>query len=294
MLTKLLFGFGVTLALSFGQQPSGIAGDYAGMLGPLHVMLHLVAGQDGSLTGTVDSRDQGMSGIPCVDIHVNGQGLSFSVPAIHGSWMGFVSADNNALSGTWNQGTAMPLNLTRVTAASAPVPSASYPSAASAAPGAPEQACPAGSMANYWDGSAWKPMTLAPEVRAERGFSLTEGLKNPLNPMAGHTTIKRYKGASASIALASTPKFCFPTTVNTAPQFIIGELVVKKDYRELEIKFSDRHSDSWVPARKSFDVDMKRTSPTSIEVTPKTPLEPGEYIVTSSYIVYDFNVRDSK
>src|ERR1019366_538379 len=101
-------------ALGMAQQKSDLKGDYAGSLGPYHVRLHLIAGQDGTLTGTVDSMDQGLSGMQCTDIHVNGQTLSFTVPVVHGTWVGFIGDNGASLSGMWNQGTSMPLNFTRV------------------------------------------------------------------------------------------------------------------------------------------------------------------------------------
>jgi len=105
--------------LAFAQQKTDLGGDYTGFLGPLHVKLHLVAAHDGALSGTVDSPDQNMMGLPCADFHLNGQALSFTVPMVRGTWTGLVSGDGSSLSGVWSQGSPMPLNLTRVTAAPA-------------------------------------------------------------------------------------------------------------------------------------------------------------------------------
>lgn len=90
-----------------------IAGDYAGVLGPLHVKLHLKADAAGGITGAFDSPDQGVSSIPCTDFHLDGQALSFSVPLVHGTWKGTVSADGKTLTGTWDQGNPTPLIFTR-------------------------------------------------------------------------------------------------------------------------------------------------------------------------------------
>lgn len=54
---------GVAPRFGVAQQKPDLAGEYAGLLGPLHVKLHLVAAHDGSLSGTVDSPDQGMVGV---------------------------------------------------------------------------------------------------------------------------------------------------------------------------------------------------------------------------------------
>jgi hypothetical protein len=91
------------------QQKQTIAGDYAGTLGPLHVMLHLKADAAGKVTGTLDSTDRGAIGIRCTDLHVDGQSLTFSVPAVRGAWSGTVAADGT-LKGTWDQGSPLPLN----------------------------------------------------------------------------------------------------------------------------------------------------------------------------------------
>jgi hypothetical protein len=97
------------------QQNSAIAGDYAGTLGPLHVKLHLKVNPAGKVTGTLDSPDQGSIGIRCTDFHVDGESISFSVPAVKGSWKGTFSADGT-LTGTWDQGNSLRLNFARDTA----------------------------------------------------------------------------------------------------------------------------------------------------------------------------------
>jgi hypothetical protein len=108
---------------SSAQQKPAITGDYAGILGPLHVKLHLKVDAAGAVTGTLDSTDQGAIGIPCADFHLDQQALTFSVPAVHGSWKGTVSADGATLTGTWDQGTPQPLNFARdTTDADAPPP----------------------------------------------------------------------------------------------------------------------------------------------------------------------------
>jgi len=105
-------------------QAGAIHGDYLGTLGPLHLKLHITAAADGTLNGTLDSPDQGASGIPCADFRLQGNTLSFAVPAVRGSWQGTVGSDGTTLSGTWNQGTPMALNFTRDTFVAASTPSA--------------------------------------------------------------------------------------------------------------------------------------------------------------------------
>lgn len=125
---RLLTALFLVVASCFGSvalaQPSTtIAGDYAGVLGgALHLKLHIVADKPGAFSGTLDSVDQGAMGIPCTDFHLDGQALSFAVPAVHGTWKGTVTADG--LTGAWDQGGPQPLNFTRDTFVAAAKPSA--------------------------------------------------------------------------------------------------------------------------------------------------------------------------
>jgi len=78
---------------------------------------------DGALSGTLDSPDQGASGLACSDFHFDGTALSFTVPSVHGTWKGVVASDGASLSGTWDQGSPMPLNFNRETFVLAAKPS---------------------------------------------------------------------------------------------------------------------------------------------------------------------------
>jgi CubicO group peptidase (beta-lactamase class C family) len=110
----------VPVSLAAQQKPT-VAGEYAGTLGQLHLKLHLKADASGVLSGALDSTDQGALGIPCADFHFDGQSLTFTVPAVHGTWKGTVTADG--LTGTWDQGTPQPLNFVRDTFGPAAKPS---------------------------------------------------------------------------------------------------------------------------------------------------------------------------
>ena len=100
-----------------GQTASpAVAGDYAGVLGPLHLVLHLQRDTAGKLSGSLDSLDQGALGIPCSDFVLSGAQFSFNVPAVSGTYSGTVSADGKTITGTWDQGKSMPLVLTQTAA----------------------------------------------------------------------------------------------------------------------------------------------------------------------------------
>ncbi|MGA3135853.1 MAG: PHB depolymerase family esterase [Terracidiphilus sp.] len=121
---RVLFGFllCVLLApLTDAQQASpSIAGDYAGVLGNLHVVLHLQQDPAGSLTATLDSIDQGAKDLSCAHVALSGRQLSFDIPVVHGSYKGEASMDGKTITGTWNQGSPQTLNFTRQATVSAP------------------------------------------------------------------------------------------------------------------------------------------------------------------------------
>ncbi len=113
-LLAMVLGLGSSTASA--QQKPTLAGDYIGMLGSLHLKLHLTVGADGAIGGTLDSPDQGAAGIPCSEFQFDGRALSFTVPTVGGSWKGTVESGGNSLSGTWSQGNPQTLVFTRDTA----------------------------------------------------------------------------------------------------------------------------------------------------------------------------------
>ena len=103
--------------LATAAESAAIQGDFMGTLGPLGVKLHIRSAPDGSLSCTLDSESQGALGLQCANVHHDGQNLSFSVPSVHGSWKGSVDAEGARLTGTWDQGSPMPLNFSKDSAA---------------------------------------------------------------------------------------------------------------------------------------------------------------------------------
>jgi CubicO group peptidase (beta-lactamase class C family) len=98
----------VYIGSAMAQTPT-IGGDYSGMLSTLHLKLHLKVAASGAAEGTLDSVDQGATGLPCANIHLDGKALSFEVPSVGGRWHGTVSEDGATLDGSWSQGQELPL-----------------------------------------------------------------------------------------------------------------------------------------------------------------------------------------
>lgn len=152
--------------------------------------------------------------------------------------------------------------------------------------------CPLGSIANYWDGSSWKPLRTPELLEGERGFSIHEAMKNPFNNMRGNTNILKYKGVESATVVAPDARFCFTVATNATAQYLLGILDVKEGYREIEYTQSDRGSQGWLPIKRQKPVTSQRASDTMIVITPTEPLPAGQYIIgTSGFLVYDFTVR---
>lgn len=121
-----------TQAAPVSAAPSpNIAGDWSGTLtaGPaqLHLILHITAAKDGSLTATLDSVDQGANGIPVNAVTLTGSKLSLTIDAVHGTYEGTVNKDASEIVGTWSQGQPLDLNFKRAqpqAAVAAPKPAA--------------------------------------------------------------------------------------------------------------------------------------------------------------------------
>ncbi len=148
-------------------KPSPIDGDWAGTLHAgevsLRVVFHFHAAPGGKINCSLDSLDQGALGIACDNVKLTGQKLTLDAPPVHGTYTATLSADGNKMSGTWNQGVPLPLELTRQ--AKAP--------GASVAPPAPAPAGPPVALANL------KPVLdkeLAPVIAAWPQAGLVVGL----------------------------------------------------------------------------------------------------------------------
>jgi pimeloyl-ACP methyl ester carboxylesterase len=89
------------------QQPSPIAGSWSGQLETvrLTIVFHISAGPDGKFTATMDSPDQGVTGIPVSQVTYADSVLKLVVAAVQGEYEGRLGADST-LTGQWRQGAA--------------------------------------------------------------------------------------------------------------------------------------------------------------------------------------------
>jgi len=113
---KLVFTESVTAAGGTQLEPSPVDGEWSGTLHAGELSLRLVFHfhtTGSTIACSLDSLDQGAMGIPCDDVKLNAKKLTLEVPTVHGHYSGTLSPDGNKLSGTWTQGAALPLDLTR-------------------------------------------------------------------------------------------------------------------------------------------------------------------------------------
>ena len=93
-----------------------LAGDWQGVLevpgGTLRLAVHLSREGD-AWRGTLDSPDQGASGLGLKDIEVKGDRLSFGLVAVPARFEGVHDAATDTIKGHWIQGGRLPLTLAR-------------------------------------------------------------------------------------------------------------------------------------------------------------------------------------
>jgi pimeloyl-ACP methyl ester carboxylesterase len=80
----------------------------------LRLVVRLQRDADGQLRGTIDSLDQGATGIPISAITVEGNTIRVRSDAVQGEFVGTLSEDGKQVAGVWKQGgQELPLTLTR-------------------------------------------------------------------------------------------------------------------------------------------------------------------------------------
>jgi uncharacterized protein len=96
---------------------STLVGAWAGTLdlgtAKLHIIFHISSSPTG-LSATLDSPDQGATGIPTTSTTLTGRTLTISAEALHGNFTGTVDPEHPTITGTWTQGpNTLPLVLTK-------------------------------------------------------------------------------------------------------------------------------------------------------------------------------------
>lgn len=145
LLTLLTLGT-VTLPVAAQQKETdSLVGTWVGALAlpsgtSLRVVFHVTAAGDGTLSGTMDSPDQGASGIPLSDVSHVVADIHFGVSAIRAAFEGHLSTDHSSIVGTWSQGgLSLPLTLKRTPATRSSARSEGSPSLPAAVPRRPRQ-----------------------------------------------------------------------------------------------------------------------------------------------------------
>jgi uncharacterized protein (TIGR03435 family) len=137
----LLWMVGLVVATGTGLRAQDVAGPWQGTIeAPGRSMRCLLqVAQDGAaLKGKFFLIDQPAPALSTSTLSISGGVLQFSIKQIEVVYEGKLSADGKSTTGTWKQGagTAVPLNLTHVTAEAAwPIPVPPKPMAADADPG---------------------------------------------------------------------------------------------------------------------------------------------------------------
>jgi hypothetical protein len=81
----------------------------------LRLLFRLATDDDGKLTASMDSPDQGAKGIPVDDATLDGDAVTIKVDRIRGMFEGKLSAGGREIKGNWKQpGAKLPLDLTRL------------------------------------------------------------------------------------------------------------------------------------------------------------------------------------
>jgi len=107
-----LLGVGLTTV----SAQEAVLGSWAGTLdtgvAELRIVLHVEESGDG-LTATMDSPDQGATGIPVSDVTVTGDSVALEVAQIGGTYEGVLASAADTMAGTWTQqGQSFPLTFT--------------------------------------------------------------------------------------------------------------------------------------------------------------------------------------
>lgn len=110
--------FVVVLGTALAATAPAVVGDWQGALstgnGSLRVVVHISQDKDGKLTATMDSPDQGATGIAISSITYQDPDLHFAIERFGCTYEGKMSKDKSEITGVWKQGAAsLPLSFKR-------------------------------------------------------------------------------------------------------------------------------------------------------------------------------------
>ena len=115
----LILAFGAaSVPTAEAADTRSIVGDWNGAIatggGSLRVVVHIARDKNGELSATMDSPDQGATGIPISTITFNQPTLHFEIQKFGAGYDGTLSKDSSEIAGNWKQGGAyLPLTLQR-------------------------------------------------------------------------------------------------------------------------------------------------------------------------------------
>ena len=69
----------------------------------LRLQLHVSHDTEDQLIGALDSLDQGVSGLPAINVHLKEPAFHFEIPSLAGTFEGTLDPGKNKLSGNWSQ-----------------------------------------------------------------------------------------------------------------------------------------------------------------------------------------------
>ena len=69
----------------------------------LRLQLHVSHDTEDQLIGALDSLDQGVSGLPAINVHLKEAAFHFEIPSLAGTFEGTLDPGKNKLSGNWSQ-----------------------------------------------------------------------------------------------------------------------------------------------------------------------------------------------
>jgi uncharacterized protein (TIGR03435 family) len=119
---KLLWTLALSLCAGSALSAQSFPGTWQGALkvpqapkGELRLVLKISTTAGDKLAAELYSIDQRTPAIPATSIAANGNAVKLTIERLNATFEGKMSADGKTISGTWSQGTPMPLDLTRAT-----------------------------------------------------------------------------------------------------------------------------------------------------------------------------------